>query len=144
MLDLLLSDGTERYASADAVKKAINEICYPDYGNPKGIEDLQNLIAVYRKLVSDEDLTTLLFEHLCGAVENGYVDLVEELIRSGAPVDHRKGKTTWGDLLGSFFEMNPKDKVFKALVDAGLDLSHPAADRYSADIEKILKRLKRQ
>lgn len=143
MIDLLLSDGAERYASADAVKRAINEICYPVYGSPKGVEQLQKLISAYRKLVGDEDVTTLLFEHLCGAVENGYVDLVEELIRSGAPVDHRQGDTTWGDLLGSFFEMNPKDKVFMALVDAGLDLNHPSAERYRADIQKILKRTKR-
>jgi hypothetical protein len=39
--------------------------------------------------------------------------------------------------------MNPKDKVFMALVDAGLDLSHPAANEYRKDIEKILKRAKR-
>lgn len=143
MLDLLLSDGAERYASADAVKRAINEICYPDCGNPKGVEQLQKLISAYRKLVCDEDVTTLLFEHLCGAVENGYVDLVEELIRNGAPVDHRQGDTTWGGLLGSFFEMNPKDKVFMALVDAGLDLNHTTAEEYREQIQRILKRAKR-
>ena len=127
MLDLLLSDGAERYASPNAIKKAVNKICYPDYGNPKGVESLQKLIAAYRKLVSDEAVTTMLFENLCGAVENGYADLVDELIRNGAPVDHRKGNVTFGDLLGSFFGMNPKDRIFMTLIDAGLDLNHASA-----------------
>jgi hypothetical protein len=101
------------------------------------------LITAYRKLESEEAVTSMLFEHLCGAVENGYLGLVEELIRNGAPVDHREGKGFRGNLLGKFFKMNPKDKVFMALVDAGLDLSHPAANEYRKDIEKILKRAKR-
>lgn len=142
MIDLLLSDGPDRYASAKTVERAISAICYPEYGNPKGVDSLHKLIAVYRSMENEEAVTTMMFEHLCGAVENGYPDLVEELIRNGAPVDHRTGKVTWGDLLGSFFEMNPKDKVFIALVNAGLDLNAPAADRYRKDIEKILKRAK--
>lgn len=143
IVDLLLSDRGVRYASEAAIKKAINEICYPDYGNPKGVESLSKLIAALRELDGEEAVKTLLFEHLCGAVENGHADLVQELIRNGAPVDHRKGNVTWGDLLGSFFEMNPKDKVFMALVDAGLDLNHPSADRYRESIQKILKRCKK-
>lgn len=143
IINLLLSDGVERYASVDAIKKAIDTVCYPNYGNPKGVEELRELISAYSNLVSDEAVTTLLFEHLCGAVENGYVDLVEELIRNGAPVDHRSGQVTWGNLLSSFFEMNPKDKILLALVDAGLDLSHPSADRYRENIQKFLKRAKR-
>jgi hypothetical protein len=43
---------------------------------------------------------------------------------------------------GQFFEMNPKDKVSMALVDAGLDLSHPTANKYRSDIEKTLKQAK--
>lgn len=142
MLDLLLSTGVERYVSATAISRTIFNICNPDSGNPAGLESMSKLITAYRKLESEEAVTSMLFERLCDAVENGYLGLVEELIRNGAPVDHREGKVTWGNLLGSFFEMNPKDKVFMALVDAGLELSHPAANKYRKDIEKILKRAK--
>jgi hypothetical protein len=143
ILDLLLSTGMECYGSATAISKTISNICYPDSGNPAGLESMSILITAYRKLESEEAVTSMLFEHLCGAVENGYLGLVEELIRNGAPVDHREGKGFRGNLLGKFFKMNPKDKVFMALVDAGLDLSHPAANEYRKDIEKILKRAKR-
>jgi hypothetical protein len=143
MLDLLLSTGVECYVSAIAISNTIFNICNPDSGNPAGLESMSKLITAYRKLESEEAVTSMLFEHLCGAVENGYLGLVEELIRNGAPVDHREGKGFRGNLLGKFFKMNPKDKVFMALVDAGLDLSHPAANEYRKDIEKILKRAKR-
>lgn len=143
MVALLLNDGAGRYASLAAIKEAILEVCHPYTGKPVGIESLPKLLTAYRNQEGNEGVTSFLFDELCGAVENGYLELVEELIRNGAPVDHREGNVTWGNLLGSFFEMNPKDKVFMALVDAGLDLNHPSAERYRADIQKILKRAKR-
>ena len=144
MLDLLLSDGAERYASADAVKNAIIEICNPDYGKPKGVENLPKLASALRKIEDIELTTCFLHDCLGTAVWNGYFELVQELIRCGAPLNRWEGISDWGNLVDCYFQIYPKgDKVFMALVDAGLDLNHPIADRYREEIQKILKRAKR-